>query len=43
MALEGLQKMIMGKIKDMKKLSCRETYEKVAMVYHRKEKEKAGK
>lgn len=35
--------MVMGKTKDMEKLSCRETDEKIAIVYHRKDEEKVGK
>lgn len=42
-ALECLQKKLMGKIKDMGKLSCGATDEKTVMVYHRKEEEKVGK
>lgn len=42
MALEGLQKMFTGKIKDMENPSCRERDENVATVYLRKE-EKVGK
>lgn len=43
LALEGLQKVILGKIEDMEICSCRDSGAMVAMVYSGKESEKVGK
>lgn len=37
LALEGLQKVVLGKIEDMEMCSCRDSDAMVAMVYSRKE------